>query len=120
MHSTDPANVVGGEKTLKDVIDAGGSSSSSVGAAGCSGNLKRKQGSEDCKKGPEVKKVRGLWQDELDDLDDEDLSDSSEEEDEDKVKKILCITGAADAVKWYAIFVCAKWYRDCSDRVFAF
>ena len=89
MHLTDPANVVGGEKTLKDVIDAGGSSSTTVGAAGCSGNLKRKQGSEDCKKGPEVKKVRGLWQDELDDLDDEDLSDSSEEEDEDKVKKIL-------------------------------
>ena len=87
MHLTDPANLVGGEKTLKDVIDAGGSSSS--GAAGCSRDLKRKQGSEDCKKGPEVKKVRGLWQDELDDLDDEDLSDSSEEEDEDKVKKIL-------------------------------
>ena len=89
MHLTDPANLVGGEKTLKDVIDAGGSSSSSVGAAGCSGNLKRKQGSEDCKKGPEVKKVRGLWQDELDDLDDEDLSDSSDDDEEAKVKDAL-------------------------------
>ena len=73
---------------MKDVIDAGGSSSSSVGAAGCSGNLKRKQGSED-KKGLEVKRVKGLWQDELDNLDDEDLSDSSDDEEVAKVKVVL-------------------------------
>ena len=50
--------------------------------------MKRKQGSED-KKGLEVKRVKGLWQDELDNLDDEDLSDSSDDDDEAKVKDAL-------------------------------
>merc|ERR1719507_2659788 len=63
------AMAAGGEKTLKE---AGAFSSGSGGGASCSGggNLKRKQGSED-KKGLEVKRVKGLWQDELDNLDDE-------------------------------------------------
>ena len=75
------ANMVGGEKTLKE---AAASSSCSGGG----GNLKRKQGSED-KKGVEVKRVKGLWQDELDNLDDEDLSDSSDDDEEAKVKNAL-------------------------------
>ena len=77
---------------MKDVIEGGASSSSSsAGVASCSSNgenLKRKQGSED-RKGPEVKRVKGLWQDELDNLDDEDLSDSSEDEEAAKVKSAL-------------------------------
>merc|ERR1712032_1010804 len=87
------AMAAGGEKTLKDVIESGASSScSNVGAASASsikgGNIKRKQGSED-RSGPEVKRVKGLWQDELDNLDDEDLSDSSEDEEVEKVKGTL-------------------------------
>jgi len=87
------AMAAGGEKTLKEVIEGGASSSnSSAGASSGSsskgGNFKRKQGSED-RKGPEIKRVKGLWQDELDNLDDEDLSDSSEDEEGDKLKGSL-------------------------------
>ena len=75
---------------MKDVKEAGASTSSSVGAASGSsgGQLKRKQGSEN-RKGPEIKRVKGLWQDELDNLDDEDLSDSSDDEGVAKVKDAL-------------------------------
>jgi len=82
------AMAAGGEKTLKE---AGASSSGSGGGASCSGggNLKRKQNGSEDKKGVEVKKVKGLWQDELDNLDDEDLSDSSDDDEEAKVKDAL-------------------------------
>ena len=75
---------------MKDVKEAGASTSSSAGAASGSsgGHLKRKQGSEN-RKGPEIKRVKGLWQDELDNLDDEDLSDSSDDEEVAKVKDAL-------------------------------